>query len=330
MDINLEMQAAKRKSGLFYGWWVILGACLGYTASSSMNWVTSMVFPQLQKEMGWTAADLGFLLAATVWLGLLWAPFGGWLCDRIGNRWAIIVGLLIAGGAVLIYTTVHQIWQLFIFYPILTGIGVQIAGQIGSMSLPRKWFIKRSALVAGVIGGFWGITSSLIFPAVTELAASKGWRQTIFIMVPTIIIIAIAVIFFVVRDSPEKKGLHPDGVPDVDWQSIQASRPWSRTVAEHNLTRSQALRTPQFWLIAFSYGVTLASLTIVQGNATLMAEWVGIPLSAAGTAMTALMIPAIFSRILVGIMGDRFGKKKVLVFTAACNVVIFFAGWLLV
>lgn len=314
----METQVVTHKKGQFFGWRVIYGCMLSYSAVASIGWIFTMTFPQLQKEFGWTATDLGLILALGTWLGVLWAIVGGWICDRVGNRWFIIIFSIVAGASVLMYTVVTQIWQMYIFYPILVSFASQTVMMIGVLSLPRKWFLKRAALASGLIGGFWGLVSSIVFPLVSSLATNIGWRHTIFIIVPTLTFIAVLAAVLLIRDTPEKMGLTMDGIPVTKVEPITG------------MTRGEAIRTPQFWLLAIIWGVSAADFGAVQGNITLMAVNYGIPAAAAGTAMTVMMVPAIFSRIGIGPLGDRFGKKRMLWVSSAICTAFFLGGSLFV
>jgi len=320
---------AAPKKGMFRGWWVMFGGMVSYSAMACLNWMAAMTFPQLQAEFGWTAADLGLLLASLSWLGILWAPLAGWVCDRIGNRWTIITFSLLAGIAVFMYTTVTEIWQLFIYYPVICGFAVQAVLMIGVLSLPRKWFMKRAALASGLIGGFWGIVSSAVFPLVSSLSASVGWRQTIYMVVPIFAAVAVLSAFFLVRDTPEKLGLNVDGMTDEELQKTRAAM-GGALGQESAMTRGEAIRTPQFWFLAIIFGISMADVGAIQGNTTLMAVSYGISPAAAGTAMSALMIPAIVARTGVGPLGDKFGKRRALWLSSAICAVILLGGWILV
>jgi MFS family permease len=317
----MENSTTKTKKGLFMGWRVVAGCVICYSTIAAFYWIVPMIFPQLEQEFGWTATDLGLFIAVESWLVILWAPIGGWICDRIGSRKTIMIFSTIALFAVLMYTQITEKWQVYLFFGVLCGLGVQVGSSIGVVSLPRKWFTKRAALASGLIGGGWGLFSALAFPAVSVLAVSIGWRPTVFIIAPIVYVMTILAAVFLIRDSPEKMGLNVDGAPNP-------------TVADGVkkgqifMTRGEALRTPQFWMLAVIYGVSLADLGTIQANTPIMAVDYGIPIAQAGTAMTALMIPAIFSRIGIGPLGDRFGRRKMLWIASGTCAVFLLAGWL--
>ena len=317
----MENSTAKTKKGVFMGWRVVAGCVICYSTIAAFYWIVPMIFPQLQQEFGWTATDLGLFIAVESWLVVLWAPLGGWICDRIGSQKTIMIFSTIALIAVLMYTRITEKWMIYVLFGVFVGLGVQVGSSIGVVSLPRKWFTKRAALASGLIGGGWGLFSAVAFPAVSRMATGLGWRTTIFIFAPIVWILTMLSAVFLIRDSPEKMGLNADGAPSpkiVD--NIQKG--------SASMTRGEVLRTPQFWMLAIIYGVSLADLGTIQANTPIMAVDYGVPLAAAGTAMTALMIPAIFARIGIGPLGDKFGRRKMLWIASGTCAVFLMAGFL--
>jgi len=99
---------------------------------------------------------------------------------------------------------------------------------------------------------------------------------------------------------------------------------------EASMTLQEALRTPQLWMLGVIYGFSVSDLSVVQGQSTLMATTYGIPIALAGIAMTSLMIPAIISRIGIGLLGDRFGRKRMLTYSSILAAMVKLGGWLFV
>jgi len=63
------------------------------------------VFPLVQKEMAVSNVQLGLLGTAFLWVYGLLSPFGGYIADRIGRRWVILVSLAV--WSVVTYLTGH-------------------------------------------------------------------------------------------------------------------------------------------------------------------------------------------------------------------------------
>ena len=211
------------KKKFFYGWYVAIAVLITYTCTTSINWVSTMIFPFLQQEMGWTAATLGMFVALRSYIGILWNPTAGIITNILGNRKAIIIGCIISGTGVCLYTLVtpDKPWLMILFWPGVMSFGQFISSTIGVTSVPRKWFVKNSALVQGMMGSFWGFTSAIIFPSMSGLAGAIGWRNAIYMLVPCFVIVAELMAIFIIRNNPEQKGLNPDGVSNEELKRMR-------------------------------------------------------------------------------------------------------------
>jgi sugar phosphate permease len=72
---------------LFYGWWVLLGIFIGYTALVGIQVYTLPLFyPELKSEFGWS--EEGITLAATIFYltGAFLTPLVSPLFDRYSAR----------------------------------------------------------------------------------------------------------------------------------------------------------------------------------------------------------------------------------------------------
>lgn len=328
----MAVASAKAKRKISYVWWVAAAILMCYTCSTGIGWTSTMIFPFLEKEMGWTAATLGMFIAIRSYIGIIWAPAAGQMTNWLGNRKAMLIGIVVQSVGVLLYTTINssQVWLLVVYWPIIMAYGQWLAASIGVTSLPRKWFIKHSALVQGMMGSFWGVTSSVIFPSMSIIAAELGWRNAIFIIIPTLGVIFFLTTFFIVKkDTPEEMGLNPDGLSDEEikqWR--EASRKATGDTVETAYGVKEALRLPQFYLVMlanfFGGGI---SVGFVQSYSTLIATAEGVPIALAGLGMTALMIPGIFGRLIIGPIADYWGKRQMIIVTAALSAVTYFLGY---
>ena len=324
-----EKAETRTKGAFFYGWWILLTGTLCYIYALSTMYATTIFFPSIQKELGWTRADLAYVFSAFSWMMGLWGPLSGWICDRIGNRKTILLGLIIVAAGLLLLATADQIWQVFVYYSLLSAFGAVTAGPIGVQSLIRKWFMRKAGTANGILNAIWGATAALLFPLLGAIAVVSGWRLTLAVSTIAFAGFSILFTFIVIRDTPESKGLNVDGVSNDELAKIRASMA-SRGAgfAEQSMTRNEAMKTPQFWLTAVASGLQSTAATGIGGQITMIALSVGMPAAQAGTAMTAFMIPSIFGRFAGGWLGDRFGKRRIIIISALISAVIMFCGYL--
>ena len=279
--------------------------------------------------MGWTSADLGFVFSAYTWGTCLWAPIVGWVCDRIGNRKTIIVGLILSTAGALLLATVQNIWQVYLYYSFFIGFSVSMTLTITVQSLIRKWFMRKAGTASGILNAVTAAAAALLLPLLTGIAAAWGWRPTL--AVATVLMQGIGVFFafFVIRDTPESKGLNVDGVSDEELQKIRAALT-SRgpAVGELSMTRNEAMKTPQFWLNGVAQGVQSAAAAGIIGQITMIALSVGLPAAQTGTAATAFMVPSILGRLAGGWLGDKFGKRQTIIVSGIASATIMLGGYL--
>jgi EmrB/QacA subfamily drug resistance transporter len=84
----------------------------------------------LAQLVGWSARDVGLLLAGMSLLMLVFGPVGGWLSDRVGRRAPALAGTLIAtaGAAPLVAISTTWAWPAYLVPLMVVGCGIGLAG----------------------------------------------------------------------------------------------------------------------------------------------------------------------------------------------------------
>ena len=249
------------------------------------------------------------------------AIFVGRLIDALGGKRVITIGslCLMAGFASL--PLIRELWQLYLIHGVLLTVAVSMLHSVPTQAVARKWFIKRAALVAGVLLAAFSISQAILAPLLTQSAASIGWRTTCLICTS---FGAVILVFarLVIKDTPESVGLHPYGAEEIETE-INLD-----VVSEVYIPPRQALRTVSFWGLCLAEGFGGIP---VQGFITNIIVWgadiTGDP-ARAGLFMTALSVPGIVGTILWGWLGDKFGKRGVGIASSALCAVIMAAAWL--
>lgn len=319
------MIAAAERKGIFYGWWVAIACSIIYGLSSIGQYATSIFFPFISAEMGWTEADLGMVFSIYLWVFMGGGFLAGYLVDRIGGQKTFVIGAVIGCTGLVLLSTINSLTQLIIYYSVITSVGIAMQLVIPAQAVARKWFVKRAGLVAGIITATAGLAFAFLFPLLTRLAGAQGWQTTLWQCAIAVEAIVVLLAVFVVRDTPESVGLHPDGALEPMGEAVQSG---DNAPVEPYYNLRQALRTPQVWLIAIVVG--FASMVVVTfiGHVTMWGVNVGIEPAATGTLMTAWAIPSIFSRVVGGWLGDRLGKRPVLIGVCAILIGVMVYGWL--
>jgi len=81
----------------------------------------------LQAIMGFSAVKAGLIMTPLSAMVVVGAPFSGWLSDRIGSRWLIFCGMLLAAGGFMLMRTPMRLdtdWPSFVAPFMVTGLGI--------------------------------------------------------------------------------------------------------------------------------------------------------------------------------------------------------------
>jgi MFS family permease len=165
----------------YYGWRLVLAACLGMMAGFGSLFVyTSSVFVKpLAAEFGWSreAISTGFAIAA-VTLGAI-SPFLGRWIDRFGPRRIILVCMTMFGCAIASLSLLRSaLWQFYLTCFVLGVVGG--AAHLAHSRSISTWFQRRLgvALAFVMVGAGLG---AMILPVVAQAIVSKvDWRHHTF------------------------------------------------------------------------------------------------------------------------------------------------------
>jgi len=254
---------------------------------------------------GWTRETISLAQSMAIWLYALFVLLAGVLVDRIGSRKTFLIGgaLIVLGWALL--STAQSPWQLYLYYGVLLALAVGMTHYVPVMATTRKWFIKRAGIVAGIAGSAWAVGNSIFMPLMTGLAASHGWRYTSLIMGICFGVVIILCALFIIRDTPESMGLHPDG--EASPSPVDCTAP-----AEASWDVKRALRTSQFALLFIAYAVYNIGLNGIEAHAVAWGTDLGSPQASAGIFSTALAVPWIVGCVTGGWLGDKYNKSRVM------------------
>src|SRR5579864_9262238 len=179
------LQPAEMASGLsefdlgYYGWRVVLAACLGVMAGfgSLFVYTFSVFVKPLAAQFGWSreAISSGFAIAA-VTLGLCSPLLGRWI-DRLGPRRIILICMTLYGCAIASLSLLRfGLWQFYLTCFVLGAVGNGAAHLAYSRSI-STWFQRRlgTALAFVMVGAGLG---AMILPVLAQsVITHSGWRS---------------------------------------------------------------------------------------------------------------------------------------------------------
>ncbi len=240
-----------------YNRWLIPPAALAIHLCIGQAYATSVYKNSLVSHFDASLTSIGLVFSiAIVMLGLSAAVFGTWV-DTGGPRRAMAtaalcwsVGFLVGAAGI----ATGQLWLLYLGYGVIGGIGLGI-GYISPVSTLIKWFPDRPGLATGLaIMGFGGgalvaspVSSWLLarydpaFDSSDTTSVADG--SAVAGLFVTLGLVYLAVMLF---------GAWLVKVPADDWkpEGFEPAQTKSRSlVTTASVSASDAVRTPQFWLL---------------------------------------------------------------------------------
>ena len=112
----------------FYGWRIVAaGAIIQGLHSGLLFSAFGSYSVLLQREFGWTATTLSVAFAMTRAESGLLGPIQGWILDRLGPRFVMLLGTTILGISFLLFATMNGLSQFFVYY-FLMSLGASLSG----------------------------------------------------------------------------------------------------------------------------------------------------------------------------------------------------------
>jgi MFS family permease len=130
--------------------------------------------------------------------------------NRFGLRRVVVSALVIILAGMIGCIFMQSTWQLFLFWGVLTGIGIGIGtgltATILGATVATRWFAQRRGLVTGVLSAS-SATGQLIFlPALASITKTHGWQATL-VVACVATGAAIVLVLLLMRDNPAAVGL---------------------------------------------------------------------------------------------------------------------------
>ena len=290
---------------IFYGWWNVATGFVGMGLSYAIFTVFAFgtfVAP-LQAEFGWGRGELSFAISMTNLAVVIVSPCIGLLIDRFGVRQILIPSTLLMAfsvGAVGLLTP--HLWHLYVLYFLIPFLGAGTLPASYSKVL-IAWFNLKRGLALGVSLSGFGVGAMLI-PIVSQLSIDAlGWRASYFFFCGAIIMLALPMAIFILKESPAALGLQADGI-----ENDVAAKKHTELGLDHEtgMTGSEAARTTSYWRILGSFLLVGVGLTGILAHLVPMLLDRGMDARVASSCMSSIGLGIIFGRILEGYLMDKF------------------------
>ncbi len=264
------------------------------------------------------ASDLGLSRAATSvpssigrLEGGLEAPLAGWLVDRFGPRWVVLLGVFGAGLALILMNFIDSLWAFVIVWGVMLGTAHNFTSGVPQDKAITNWFVKKRGLALGIKAAVAGLSGALVLPLVAWLITIQGWRMTCLVGGVVMWLVGLPLAWFCLKQRrPEYYGLLPDGAT-AEEEATNASRmiekgvKYASKVEEVEFTLRQAIRTPVFWVLMGANALHSTAFPAINMHSVPFLTDRGFdPILAAGILAMSYMVGLPF-RLVGGFLADR-------------------------
>ena len=302
------------RSPLFYGW-LIVGLCLfiNFVALGGRSSFTVFVIP-MTDDFGWSRGDISWAASIGLLVNGFSQPFLGNLYDRYGARKVVVPSILVLGvSTVLLMQTFHLAF-LIIMFGIIGSIATSGAGDPITGAMLAKWFRRHRATVLGISMAGASIGGLLLVPFSQYLIQASSWRMSWAVLGGLILVFTLPAAFLIIRESPDKMGLHPDGdkapTREVGRSPQQAEAPEKGPLVVDSWLR--AFRSAPIWQMGGAYFVCGATTAIMATHFVPYAVDKGFTESTAALAFGIMSGLNVVGVVGISLISDRMGRKNLL------------------
>ncbi|KAG0207713.1 hypothetical protein BGX28_001110 [Mortierella sp. GBA30] len=288
-----------------FGWLVVFGAfmiqfcCWGFNFSWGVYqqyYLEDNIFPGATlSQISW-AGGIGTASA------FLTCPFQSSMVRRFGLRPVIAVGILISGCGIILASFANSLWQLFLTQGVLFGLGAGMA-IFPSIAVPVQWFDRKRGLAAGITVAGSGLGGACLAPLNRQMITRLGYQWTLRIMGISVIVVVVSVLFCI--RTRIVLGRSGGGILEL---SLFKERGFT-AIYLMGMFVAFGYLVPVFLLPEFVTGLGMDPST----GATLVGVFAGVNA---------------VSRIILGLIADRYGALNVLILTTTFTSLSCFIFWL--
>jgi OFA family oxalate/formate antiporter-like MFS transporter len=223
--------------------------------------------------------------------------------DRLGPRIVMTACGIILGLGCLLMSQISTLWQLYLFYGVLIGIGMS-GSFVPLTSTVTRWFVKRRSMMTGIVLAGNGV-GILLGPLLAAWLISRyEWRLS-YIIIGVIALVAVILLAQLLRRDPAQVGQMPYGENKREEKGLE--------FATKAFPIKEAISTRQFWLLS---GMSLClgfSLQAILVHIVPHATDLEISAINAANILATIGGASVIGRFLLGSAGDRIGNRQVFI-----------------
>ena len=278
---------------LKYGWVIVgIGALMSCVAAGAMMSLAVFLQP-ITQATGWSRT--GVSSAMTLNFLIMGAAGFGWgaLNDRYGTRPVVLAGAVLLGLGLVLASRATTPLQFLLAYGVIVGLS---AGSfiVPMMTAVTAWLPNSRSIAVSLVSAGIGVAPMTMSPLAAWLLTSHDWRSAQLIIGFLVWVLLIPAALFVRRTPVSQQG-------------------GAAGVAAGRVRVADALVSAPFIVLALTFFACCATHAGPIFHTISYALACGIPTVAAVSIYSLEGLAGLGGRLVLGILGDRYGAKRVLI-----------------
>jgi MFS family permease len=270
-------------------------------------WGLPFYYDFMVQQFGWTRAQVtsGNALSKLV-VGPIFGFLAGWIVDRFGPRRLMMIGILMAGGALVGLGSISSL-GLFYFFYMFNALGYVCGGPLPNQVLLTEWFDRSRGKAMGFAYLGIGIGGATVPWISHSLAQHFGWQASLRILGLMILVVSLPLVLLL-KERPARTTV----------RTVKSASPMA------------AFKRWSFYLLTLGSMCSIAAVSGTQQNLKLFLSLDRhFTQRDAASVLSLVLACSIAGRLLIGWLADRFSKKYVMLLTyllVAAGIPLMFLG----
>lgn len=278
--------------------WVIVaaGGLLGCVAIGAMFSLPVFLRP-IAAETGWSITGISSAMTVAFIAMAFGSMAWGSLSDRVGPRFVVLAGSVLLAASLALASRTTSLLAFQLVFGIFVG-GSTAAIFAPMMACVTGWFDTHRSLAVSLVSAGMGMAPMTMAPLAAWLVTLHDWRTSLLIIAGLVAAIMIPTALLIRRP------------PALTGEEAPAA---SSEEAEPSMSLGEAVRSPQFITLMLTNFFCCATHSGPIFHTVSYAVACGIPLIAAVSIYSLEGLAGLGGRVAFGLLGDRFGAKRILV-----------------
>lgn len=302
---------AKKK--VHYAWITLAGTCVMMAVGFGMVLDAPGIFwPSVTEYLGTGTGPLSSTMTVQGLCMALGMIIAGRLIPKYNYNVMLTIAAVTISGCFIAMSTFTELWQFYITAPLM-GFAVAFTAPLPISIIISNWFEKKNGFASGIAYAFSGIMAAILMPVGDWLINFAGWRMGYVLYGAIAGVLLIPTALFIVRKTPEEKGLKPYGAEEK-MKEIQSGL----VVPNYGVPFKKVSKMVSFYLILLvALGLTWGGG--IHQHFPVHALYIGLTSTDGAMFSTVVMAMQLVFNVPLGMIIDKYGVGRATMIYCLCS-----------